>query len=915
MVLPMYGLDPENDQHISRLVFRIGGERGDGTLIDKFRAVMSRMGIDVQFDTAAFSVEANSDETRSSRTQSPPFQYGSRPEQAESLVGDGPAPEAAGDESIVPRLEALSLLDREGYNLGRPEAGVISRELRPRDLNTRRLLRHPAPVDGQAIRSSEGGNHPFRPNANIRGVSSDTTAHSDGSAGDFEENAERRAELLYERGRQSWDVRTSHLATNLFLEWRGLASTLLHERQTLEELASSTGRAAAIRTARRDWRAATKKHHLDRCERIAARAREIYLVTKSFAQWQDYASDKAERAAIARRHILRLRHFDSWKEAALNEERTVRTFVQGIYLPRWVNRHVALVEAEAAASLIYRKNMAAKCFHDWRLLALEYEAGQWRKRRVKQAIFELWLRESKSAERMEMLASVRHEQNLFATAVSLWKATVDRVQAFNAQSIERQRSTELSHCYGLWLDLSPRLDMLQGRYQLDCLGNVFDTWLMESKVRVLQQRSNRRLLDETFRDWRLIQKMKTVQMQRDRALVGRTFDLLLRHCRETALDGGEANLRSLTITVSRQTMARHFSAWDNAARHTRKQEQAADNDRREVVKIDLLNVWYDTSMRNAEMGRWAGRGRFFLTVDKDFGQWKDWSKAEKERKLREVYAQAKHGVNSRLILSCWRNWRNQSGVTTSVAERADEEWRRNESKIKATNWSLWSGAVRYNQMAERDCERHISKSLFNLWGGIAADIALWDDEAWGVWAERMADSCWKRWNIAFQWVEGQGYNASKAEERRRVKSTHEAFILWRELASADETMAGFGNFGTIGSVSRATNIDNFSRSETSWPAGRQPLTKPRAWTRYNMSEHIADIENRAVRGQAGDGESVSGTSLANTPTRWTGRMGPVMALPSTTPVTALPTPYERELRTRYGAETPSESRWPGTEGP
>ncbi|KAF9869323.1 WD repeat protein [Colletotrichum karsti] len=49
-VLPNYGIDPEEDHHISRLVFRVGGERGDGSLLEKLHNVLSRMGIELEFD-------------------------------------------------------------------------------------------------------------------------------------------------------------------------------------------------------------------------------------------------------------------------------------------------------------------------------------------------------------------------------------------------------------------------------------------------------------------------------------------------------------------------------------------------------------------------------------------------------------------------------------------------------------------------------------------------------------------------------------------------------------------------------------------------------------------------------------------------------------------------------------------------
>ncbi|KAF9775012.1 hypothetical protein IL306_006909 [Fusarium sp. DS 682] len=48
-VLPTYGIDPDSDHHLSTFVFRVGGERGDGSLLDKFQAILSRMGIVLEF--------------------------------------------------------------------------------------------------------------------------------------------------------------------------------------------------------------------------------------------------------------------------------------------------------------------------------------------------------------------------------------------------------------------------------------------------------------------------------------------------------------------------------------------------------------------------------------------------------------------------------------------------------------------------------------------------------------------------------------------------------------------------------------------------------------------------------------------------------------------------------------------------
>ncbi|XXG97936.1 hypothetical protein Hte_004252 [Hypoxylon texense] len=44
-ILPEHGMDPDDDQHISKLVFRIGGVRNTNSLTEKFKILMTRMGI------------------------------------------------------------------------------------------------------------------------------------------------------------------------------------------------------------------------------------------------------------------------------------------------------------------------------------------------------------------------------------------------------------------------------------------------------------------------------------------------------------------------------------------------------------------------------------------------------------------------------------------------------------------------------------------------------------------------------------------------------------------------------------------------------------------------------------------------------------------------------------------------------
>ncbi|KAF4977526.1 hypothetical protein FZEAL_5960 [Fusarium zealandicum] len=97
-VLPTYGIDPDTDHHLSTFVFRVGGERGDGSLLDKFQTILNRMGIVLEFgdNTTASS--------RTSPSASPAFSSTSRQSQASARQKNG---NLMSEETDLPRQPSL----------------------------------------------------------------------------------------------------------------------------------------------------------------------------------------------------------------------------------------------------------------------------------------------------------------------------------------------------------------------------------------------------------------------------------------------------------------------------------------------------------------------------------------------------------------------------------------------------------------------------------------------------------------------------------------------------------------------------------------------------------------------------------------------------------------------------------------
>ncbi|ODA80539.1 hypothetical protein RJ55_03498 [Drechmeria coniospora] len=73
IILPTFGIDPDSDHHLSAFIFRIGGEQGSDTLFEKFQAILSRMGIVLEFGDNTIS----SGHTAPSISQSPSHSHSS----------------------------------------------------------------------------------------------------------------------------------------------------------------------------------------------------------------------------------------------------------------------------------------------------------------------------------------------------------------------------------------------------------------------------------------------------------------------------------------------------------------------------------------------------------------------------------------------------------------------------------------------------------------------------------------------------------------------------------------------------------------------------------------------------------------------------------------------------------------------
>lgn len=916
-VLPTYGIDPENDQHLSRLVFRIGGERGDGTLLDKFRAVLSRMGIEIEFDNTG-PVPQDPAVFAEDRDDSFP----SRPLELRAARRRSDTELSTSTRQSRPAIQTRSLSFTSSSGVAADVADtarLISGLSPPRSPYLGHFIQQSLPLV-PLVRS--GGDAPprasleYAPAVGGGGGQADTSAErSEDATHQGTDEASGDEDAMEERATQLDENRLAFFGIRLFEEWNELAMEA-ETREREENLACASGPHGKIEALLTQWKAfmewkitaeeeaSRKDTYNRRCDRLAARARQIYIMTTTLALWRHHAGDRAERTAVARRHILRLRHFDSWKDLALSEERAVRVFAQSLYFPRWVDRHQALARGDDVASEAHRKNLLSKAFATWRFGAFEQSVLLRRRQNLTESTFEHWLQAMSSAEKVYARVQGHCQGRILAKVSQEWRAQASRLEYQDTCTWPRFREATLSSAFHLWASSPLPKQVTDDLHTVNTLANVFSAWHLESQVETFQRQRDHRLVSETFASWMTFQRLADFHSQRGRTLKETAFQLLLLRSGELETQGNRGSMVQAARRVSHASVASLFQTWSSAAANVTATANTADDGICGVMRMAHLNSWHGAVLHSAELERWAQRGYSFLVIQGNFDSWKQWARRERERKLRAAYTRAKHGTNLRLVLGCLRTWKNSCGSNSVLQDAAEGGCHSHDRGLLHTAMDRWISSANHNTNTDRRCLGLITEGLFEEWVGAAAEYANGESETSGVWIERLAGSCWNSWDITHQWTEGQAYNAENAAQRRDRETATRVFLQWVDSMSPDLPVV---------SDAARRGIHNFGRSDIAWGGGRNryQYTPARAqpWSKSNLLDYNARASSRQSDNQDDELDSIVGGM--NTPTRWTGLARPLVGLSTTTPSGALSTPYERELRIRYLAEAGTMGRGRG----
>ena len=718
-ILPKLGLDADHDNRYARVLFKIGGlggPRGPDGLYQRFEAVLSKMGIEIELEEQRD--ETGGYEETHEDIESIAFERYERPQtrrrrNSESTVWDIVEPSRSGqrrnsfsgrhnpqtgpEPSPVQTIPPTQLYENEGI------AGIMEEDDTP-DRNVRAWLasRPGEPRRGRGRSVSTHGSLRIRrwsPQPALHPSPNVPTTTPSIPSNEYQSPSEITAVTSAQEQTSSSVgplvvTRTDETATNLmhikaslfrqqrlsgkhhFRLWREKTARLREDNNNLNIISHHYKKLFLLRRTLYNWQQClvagrenyeTEKYYANLEQRCLI-VRDWNLMRKAFSHWKELALEEVERTSIARRHILRTKTFHSWREYTVVNEFKIRRQITKKFVLVWRNR---LLEASADANSAlqtYNANLAKKVYVEWFWRVCDIRTISWWAGRTKERALSRWICALRSAQQSLAVAETQRNLKLLGK-FQLWKA-----KSINALG-QRQQAIKFT----------------QDRLRLGAIKK----WRKEGQV------VPARITVERDISWRLLRETVAIWLYRSRQVT---------HARK---------MDHLRITRSQFKKWHHRTS--EKSLQSRQDEQAAGLARLKALRKCLL-VWHqkaESKMLQSQQSKEAAAFDRQRLLRDAIILWREKTTCEifydeQERKAVTVDRQ-------RILREAWTNWRHKSRLQVMCS-------RLNERVVREAvyKWALAERICYSNQLFSR----RVLQGCLEIWTQKAqvSQVERWTQE-------------------------------------------------------------------------------------------------------------------------------------------------------------------------------------------
>lgn len=726
-VLPTFGIDPDSDHHLSALIFRIGGEHGEGSLLEKFEAILKRMGILLEFGENATESEDSyhSDPPRPAKDQ----------EVAIDLLKESEEGRLEGRRKELPP-ELVS--SESAFPWRRTEENGVRNDQAGRTLAFSNIStpRNRWPVSGERHGDED-----------LLQISS--AKHPTGLS------------FIHPKRLQTASSSGAGLMSG-FDDRRKIASTSVEHSPESNDANAQEGSTASVSNARPQSLASIKlcggnvkdthpvsdintsdsnsiEHEL--LGSMAVRARQIYLASKVFNKWADETATRLEREAIARRHMIRFRCFNSWTLAP-DSKAPITLHLKAVTAVQKLRRAVTCQEEQLSlgASLISQNHLRKKSRYwlgYWSTLSLARQSAEISGRCIRFHLIETWHKRAFAYRDSTRYLTKRSRRRMNSDICGRWIEFmhVHRVQAHAAKQVRSSLDTAV--WFWKWRDQEEaklRARACRKLLVMENAAQVFESWNLRTRAQAFHWTLEYLSVGRCMNIWFTVTKCHLVRQiassNHAKTMRAGCFFNRLRFHKEKQLELGHLEERARWYIWA----TRLIRIFDITARYHKHQNRL-------VVRGYLMMRYTEVSSKRRQRG-------FYKALDCWLSHTAHMSGIDQAG---HDYLAKLELDNRRASVLLWKQFTLQSDASLSLGI---------------------------------DCRKHY---LLDEWKYGALHDEQLQKAAMEQWSSERQREAVKIWTISTLQRSGQAHSAIMVRQRHKRETRNRAFLFWRRHTNPAET--------------------------------------------------------------------------------------------------------------------------------
>lgn len=547
----------------------------------------------------------------------------------------------------------------------------------------------------------------------------------------------------------------------------------------------------------------------------ASKARDLYLLTKAFTHWAQLASEEVLRTSVARRHILRTRYFNAWRDITAVNEMKVRRFTLKKFIGKWRERTIQAIDGHITAISLRESNLVAKIYWQWFWQFCERRAPIWGHRRVKTSVFQKWreytmqLRDREdwvigmrlhdtqrralrawhsrlqSNQSQIMTAEVHYNHNLktqtlfVLSKVSQLRPIADQFSKISNRNLQR-------HTFSVWLDRT-RFSRQATKWRRDyALRTALTKWNDNLRYRSLSTRIDDRLVVEALYKWILASRAALLCRVHNTAVKRSLFATWRTRAHQVRIELA-TDVCTFQTQEHNKLLRNCFQKWQSSCRDIRQSESTALNHHEQVIITRTFQGWMKAYDGIRQLGQWSADANYYVITKHVLAKWRNSTKESQRQRKRHLYVQFRTQKKKNLAQQVLNVWRNATG-RVALMEREAIDIRENRL-VRGTDRVLRSWHAQTQRLVEmqREADHYRHQQLLTMSYGrwtqrqqlirnLKAVAAPLEAAVSGVYTS----NCFKKLNWRLFKIQRQSQNAVALEQRNFAKHVRNMLRFWSE---------------------------------------------------------------------------------------------------------------------------------------